>query len=221
MWGRSLRRAHPQPDTTSHDVVGLMPARETKRVSTRAWLRTCSSPKVYIRCLRARAGSVLAPRSNDRWRLVLIRYFARPRPAIDFALGAGKGLPLRARGWRKQKRWINGRSGDQAEALGDRAAACLLARRCKHHGVAGVRSIAMEIADARAIRTIPLEKCDCPAGRDLGDRMRGRAIVRGAHRRSIPWSPKQPPSGSPRAGGSDRQLRRRWRLNAASPTAGC
>jgi hypothetical protein len=120
---------------------------------------------VCIRCLLARAGSVLAPRSNDRWRLVLIPYFARPRPAIDFALGAGKGLPLRARGWRKQKRWINGRSGDQAEALGDRAAACLLARRCKHHGaVAGVRSIAIEIADARAIRTIALEKCDCPAG---------------------------------------------------------
>ena len=48
----------------------------------------------------------------------------------------GKGFRF-ARGWRKQKRWINGRSGDQAEALGDRAAACLIARRCKHHGVAG------------------------------------------------------------------------------------
>jgi hypothetical protein len=68
----------------------------------------------------------------------------------------GEGFRF-ARGWRKQKRWINGRSGDQAEALGDRAAACLLARRCKHHGVAGVRSIAMEIADARAIRTIAFD----------------------------------------------------------------
>jgi len=48
----------------------------------------------------------------------------------------GEGFRF-ARGWRKQKRWINGRSGDQAEALGDRAAACLIARRCKHHGVAG------------------------------------------------------------------------------------
>jgi hypothetical protein len=38
----------------------------------------------------------------------------------------------------------------------------------------------MDIADARAIRTIALEKCDRPAGRDLGDRMRGIAITRAA-----------------------------------------
>src|ERR1019366_5492806 len=31
-------------DTTSHDVAGLMPARERKRVSTRAWPRTSCSP---------------------------------------------------------------------------------------------------------------------------------------------------------------------------------
>jgi hypothetical protein len=36
----------------------------------------------------------------------------------------------------------------------------------------------MDIADARAIRTIALEKCDCPAGRDVGDRMRGIPIAR-------------------------------------------
>ena len=37
-----------------------------------------------------------------------------PRPAIKFALDAGKGLPLRARERRKRKRWIDGRSGDEA-----------------------------------------------------------------------------------------------------------
>jgi hypothetical protein len=45
----------------------------------------------------------------------------------------------------------------------------------KHRGVARLRSIAMDIADARAIRTIALEKCDRLAGRDLDDRMRGEA----------------------------------------------
>jgi hypothetical protein len=49
----------PLSDTTSHDVVGMMPAPERKRVSTRAWV-------AHLLVAKSRSGSATStPSSRD------------------------------------------------------------------------------------------------------------------------------------------------------------
>jgi hypothetical protein len=109
------RRALPVPDVARHDVAGLMPAREPKRVVTCAWPRTSSSP-------RSRSTAVTRARPA-------LRCQRQPRRLMACPVGRHAQQPSTRDGMVSQLAPCGARDGCGAKPLSERYAACSRSRR--------------------------------------------------------------------------------------------